>query len=268
MLKIEQEWDTIEKALRGAVTLVSAFGYSRDTLTANYTVIPIAYYLKSKCLPNNFDLSAQYTEDRKAIQRWLVLALVKRVFGGVPDSVLRPMREVLSNPSNVFPLVQIIDKFKGTNKSLVITEDDVENMLSYRYGQAYTFSTLTLLYPSFDFRNRFHIDHIHPRSHFTRAKLRNKGIPEADIEFYVESVDALPNLQLLEGIPNQEKSDTDFDVWLADKYDSQREKTDYMNRHLIPETNHSLSSFRSFFEEREKKIKDELCSVFGITFGK
>ncbi len=268
MLKIEQEWDTIEKALRGAVTLVSAFGYSRDTLTANYTVIPIAYYLKSKCLPNNFDLSAQHSEDRKAIHRWLVLALVKRVFGGVPDSVLRPMREVLSNPSNVFPLVQIIDKFKGTNKSLVITEDDVENMLSYRYGQAYTFSTLTLLYSSFDFRNRFHIDHIHPRSHFTRAKLRNKGIPEADIEFYVESVDALPNLQLLEGIPNQEKSDTDFDVWLADKYDSQRKKTDYMNRHLIPETNHSLSSFRSFFEEREKKIKDELCSVLGITFGK
>ena len=267
MLKIEQEWDTIEKALRGAVTLVSAFGYSRDTLTANYTVIPIAYYLKSKCLPRNFDLSAQYSEDRKAIHRWLILALVKRVFGGVPDSVLRPMREVLSNPSNVFPLVQIIDKFKGTNKSLVITEDDVENMLSYRYGQGYTFSTLALLYPSFDFRNRFHIDHIHPRSHFTRAKLRNKGIPEADIEFYMENVDALPNLQLLEGIPNQEKSDTDFDVWLANKYDSQREKTDYMNRHLIPETNHSLSSFRSFFEEREKKIKDELCSVLGITFG-
>ena len=32
MLKIENEWETIEKALRSAVALVSAFGYSRDTL--------------------------------------------------------------------------------------------------------------------------------------------------------------------------------------------------------------------------------------------
>lgn len=267
MLKIEHEWDTIEKALRAAVTLVSAFGYSRDTLTANYAIIPMAYYLKKKSLPTNFDIASQYSEDRTAIHRWLILALVKRIFGGVPDSVLRPMREVLSNQSNLFPIDQIIDKFKGTNKSLIVTEDDVENMLSYRYGQGYTFSTLSLLYPSFDFRNRFHIDHIHPRSHFTRAKLRNKGISEADIEFCMENVDTLPNLQLLEGIPNQEKSDTDFDVWLANKFDSQREKSDYMHKHLIPETNHSLPSFRPFFEERRARVKSELCRVLFVDTG-
>lgn len=267
MLKIEHEWDTIEKALRAAVTLVSAFGYSRDTLTANYAIIPMAYYLKKKSLPKNFDIASQYSEDRTAIHRWLILALVKRIFGGVPDSVLRPMREVLSNQSNLFPIEQIIDKFKGTNKSLIVTEDDVENMLSYRYGQGYTFSTLALLYPSFDFRNRFHIDHIHPRSHFTKAKLRNKGISEADIEFCMENVDTLPNLQLLEGIPNQEKSDTDFDVWLANKFDSQKEKSDYMHKHLIPETNHSLPSFRPFFEERRARVKRELCRVLFVDTG-
>ncbi len=267
MLKIEQEWDTIASALRGAVTLVSAFGYSRETLTANYSIIPTAYYLKKKGIPRNFDVATQYSEDRKAIHRWLILALVKRVFGGVPDSVIRPMREVLRDSLNDFPLDQIIDKFKGTNKSLVSTEDDIENMLCYRYGQGYTFSTLALLYPSFDFRNRFHIDHIHPRSHFTKAQLRSRGIPEPDFDFYMENVDALPNLQLLEGIPNQEKSDTDFDVWLKNTCDSPGAKADYMKRHLIPETGLLLSNFREFFEQRKAEIKRELCRILGITIG-
>ncbi len=267
MLQIEEEWDAIVSALRSAVTLVSAFGYSRDTLTANYTIIPIAYYLKKKGLPKNFDVAAQFSEDRKVIHRWLVLALVKRVFGGVPDSVIRPMREVLNNSPSMFPLDLIFDKFKGTNKSLVITEDDIENMLAYRYGQGYTFSTLALLYPTFDFRNRFHIDHIHPRSHFTRAKLRSKGISEGDFDFYLENVDALPNLQLLEGIPNQEKSATDFDVWLANVCNSASAKADYMKRHLIPETDLALSNFREFFEQRKAAIKSELCRILGVTTG-
>ena len=184
MHKIEDEWDRIEQALRGAVTLISSLGYSRDTLTANYAIIPIAYYLKKINLPKNFDIASRFSSDRDTIHRWLILSLVKRVFGGSPDSVLRPVRELLRQAEDEFPLDKIIDKFKGTNKSLMSTEDDIENMLSCRYGQGYTFSTLALLYPSLDFRNKFHIDHIHPRSLFTRAKLKKAGIPEVNIDFY------------------------------------------------------------------------------------
>jgi len=265
MLKIEQEWDTIAGALRGAVTLVSSFGYSRDTLTANYAIIPVAYYLMKIGLPRNFDVAYQYSKDRDVIRRWLILTLVKRVFGGTPDSVLRPIREVLRDSSNEFPLDKVIGKFKGTNKSIATTEDDIENMLCYQYGQGYTFSTLALLYPSFDFRNRFHIDHIHPRSHFTKAKLRSREIPEAEYDFYMDNVDLLPNLQLLEGIPNQEKSDTDFYLWLQKYFSSPDIKTDYMKRHFIPETIHSFSNFREFFEQRKTKLKKELCRILGVS---
>lgn len=267
MLKIEEEWDAIASSLRGAVMLVSAFGYSRETLTANYSIIPIAYYLKMKGLPKNFDVARQYSEDRKSIHRWLILALVKRVFGGAPDSIIRPMREVLGKNSNKFPLDKVIEKFKGTNKSIVTTEDDIENMLCYQYGQGYTFSTLALLYPSFDFRNKFHIDHIHPQCHFTRSRLRKKGISEDDIDFYLDNVNLLPSLQLLEGIPNQEKSDTEFDEWLNKNFVTIKAKADYMKRHFIPETNLSLSNFRNFFEERKKKLHLELCRILDVKKG-
>lgn len=45
MLTIESQWEQITQALRLTVTLIDAFGYERETLTSNYALIPIAYYL-------------------------------------------------------------------------------------------------------------------------------------------------------------------------------------------------------------------------------
>mgnify|MGYP001574020260 CR=1 FL=1 len=264
MLKIEELWDEITHALRAAVTLVSGFGYCRETLTANYAIIPIAYYLKKIGLPKNFDIASKFSEDRKSIQRWLVFSLVKRAFGGASDSVLRSTREVLSENSNGFPVNKIVEKFKGTNKSLSFVEDDIENMLYYRYGQSYTFSALALLYQSLDFRNKFHIDHIHPGSNFTRAKLRRRGIPEDDIDFYMEYVDMLPNLQLLEGVPNQEKSDTEFETWLRTGNPSAESKANYMKRHYIPDVDFSFKNFRGLIEARKVIIRKRLRELLGV----
>lgn len=264
MLKIEKQWDDIERALRGAVQLVSSFGYSRDTLTANYTIIPIAYHLKARGLPRNFDTSSSYAEDRDAIRHWLILALVKRVFGGSPDTVLRPMRETLRASTNGFPLEGIIDSFKGTSKSLACTLDDVENLLGYSWGKGYTFSVLSLLYPSLDFRNKFHVDHIHPRSQFTKRKLRQAGVNDADIDFYLENVDLVPNLQLLEGLQNQEKSDTPFAEWLGRYCRTADIKERFMRQHFLPSTDLRFTNFRQFIEKRRIKLKQELCRLLHV----
>jgi uncharacterized protein with ParB-like and HNH nuclease domain len=264
MRKVEEQWDQIKNALSAAVRLVAGFGYSRDTLTANYAIIPIAYYLKVRDVPNNFDTSAKYADDRKAIRRWLILSLVKRVFGGSPDIVLRQIREILRGARDGFPFQAIVDKFKGGPKTLVCTEDDVENLLSHEYGKGYTFSVLALFYPTLDFRNRFHIDHIHPRSNFTRTRLRQKGIRESDIDFYLENVGLLPNLQLLEGLPNQEKSDTDFADWLAKTCESAQARERYMKLHFIPDVDLSFSNFREFVDKRREMLRDELKQVLHV----
>ena len=135
MLQIEDQWDDITAALRYAVTLVSAYGYSRATLTATNAIIPIAYYLLKKQLPKNYDQAQRSESDRKAVRQWLIFSLVKRVFGGVPDTVLRPVREILRTNHESFPLEEIKEKFKGTTKSLQFTEDDIENLLQSKYGR-------------------------------------------------------------------------------------------------------------------------------------
>lgn len=265
---IEGQWDDIERALRHAVQLVASFGYNRERLTANYAIIPIAYYLRKKGLPKNFEVAKakNFPDDREAIRRWLICALVKRVFGGAPDTVLRPMREILDEGSDAFPLSRIIERFRGTpHKSLVFTEDEIENLLCYKYGQGYTFSILALLYPSLDFRNRFHIDHIHPRSQFTKPKMRQRGIPEEEIDFYLENVDRLPNLQLLEGVPNQEKSDSAFAEWFHANHTTPEAQRTYRERHYIPETDLSFTNFKQFFEQRKALMKDKLRQILLVS---
>ena len=96
------------------------------------------------------------------------------------------------------------------------------NRCSNPYGQGYAFSILALLYPTLDFGTHF-ILIIFTRGHNSRRH----GWPSAaslggETSFYLEHVDLLANLQLLEGIPNQEKNDSDFDDWLNETFKNKR----------------------------------------------
>lgn len=64
MLKIEQNWQTIIKSVALAFQLVASFGFSRENLTSNNAVIPIAYYLMTIGNPPSFVTSTSTTSNR------------------------------------------------------------------------------------------------------------------------------------------------------------------------------------------------------------
>ncbi|RPF47340.1 uncharacterized protein with ParB-like and HNH nuclease domain [Hydrogenoanaerobacterium saccharovorans] len=197
MLKIESQWDNITKAIRDALTLISSFGFSRENITSNNLVIPIAYYLKTIGLPNNFDVSTSKIEDRQKIKRWFVSSLLKRVFSFAPDGVLKPVRDIIKQySSSGFPLDKIVERFKGTNRALQFSEDDINNLLYSKYGQGDTLVILSILYPWADFRHNFHIDHMFPKSEFAPKKLAATGVPEDKITEFIENCNYIGNLQL------------------------------------------------------------------------
>jgi hypothetical protein len=264
MLKIESSWGAISGALLAAFELVASFGFNRDTLTSNNAVIPISYYLLKRGLPKNYSQDKKQATDRGRIQKWLILSLVKRSFGGKPDNVLTPNREVIAANSGEFPLDAIRAKFRGGTKGLDFTADEVENLLESRYGQPYTFSLLALLYPTLDFRNLFHVDHIHPRSSFTQARLLKRGINATDIPSFMERADALPNLQLLEGIPNQQKSDADFADWFKDTVKGATAQADYVAKHFIAKTDCKLTNFGAFFDQRKALLREQLLALLDV----
>jgi uncharacterized protein with ParB-like and HNH nuclease domain len=262
MKKIEDEWDNISLSIRLAVQLISSFGFNYKTLTANYVIIPIAYYLNKKQNPYNFVESFKYIDERKEIQRFTTIALLKRIFGGQPDNVIKPIREIIKKNTDTFPFEQMKRELRVTNKSLKFTEEEIENLLWTKYGNRYTFSILSLLYPNLDYKNSFHQDHIFPKSLLkSRSKLRKERLSEEQIEYCIENHDYLSNLQLLEGIPNQEKSNKKFDTWLDEFCGDEIEKQEYKKKHLIPDVSLSVDNFEIFIEKRDNIIRDKLTKL-------
>ena len=262
MNKIEKNWESIKKAISLSVGLASSFGYNFKTLTSANAMIPIAYYIMKLGNPDSFVQSLNYRKDRGKIRKWLKFSLIQRSFSGQPDNVLRPIRNIIRDNHDGYPSKAIVEKFKGTRKSLTFTEEDIENLLSYKYGKPHTFSVLSLLYSTLDFRNRFHQDHIFPRSFFRKTELRKRRINELKQESYIENHNYIGNLQLLEGLPNEEKSNMDFKTWLEQKYPSEEEQREYMKKHFIPQgIDLSFSNFEQFFKERNKLILQKFREI-------
>ena len=259
MLKIEQNWQTIKTSITQAFLLVSSFGFSRDSLKSNNAVIPIAYYLMTIGNPSNFEVSSNTVNNRKKIKKWLTMSLIKRAFGGQADSILRPLREVIkANGNNEFPLDEIINRLRGTSKTIVFTDDDIEALLELQYGRADTLMVLMMLYPSLDYNNKFHIDHIYPKSKFTKTSLLKKGIAQDKVEEYLNHVNDISNLQLLAAIPNIEKQDKDFEKWFAEICPTDTDKIQYRKINYLPEMQYSYDKFLQFVLDRRKKIKNQL----------
>jgi uncharacterized protein with ParB-like and HNH nuclease domain len=262
MEKIEEKWEEIKKAIRIAVDLIANFGYNFQTLTAGYAVIPIAYYiLKNGKEPNIID-SNHYRLDRERIKKWMTLSLLKRAFSGAPDNVLRPLRDIIKSTNDGFPLEQIVEKFKGTNKSINVDPEDIDSFLFYSYGKPHTFSVLALLYPTLDFTNKFHVDHIFANSFFRKSELRRRGIPDSKLKFYLDNNDYIGNLQLLPGLANEEKLNAEFDEWLNKICLTPAERSEYKFKHYIPaEIDLSFNNFEEFFMKRNELIARELKKI-------
>lgn len=263
MMKIEANWDNIKRAIKQSVNLVPSFGYSGETLSSNNALIPIAYYLLTIGMPENFVESGTTRDNKAKIKKWLIMALLKKAFSGQPDNVIRPIRDIIrENGTGDFPISQIIDRFKGTNKSILFTEDDIdEYLLKLKYGKSETLSTLMLLYPSLDFSNKFHEDHMYPKSKFRKSYLRKMGVPEEKLDEYIDTVNDISNLQLLPAQLNEEKLNSDFDTWFNTEQITETDKIQYRKIHYLPDMEYTYPVFLAFVAKRKELLKSKLKDI-------
>jgi hypothetical protein len=266
MSMIQSSWQRITGSIRNAFYLISSFGFDKSSLPSNNAVIPVAYYLNKMENPENYIKSTYFIEDRKKVMKFLVISLLKRNFSGQPDNLLRPLREVLqSTQQKCFPLDEIIDKQRGTTKNYTFADEEIENLFGYYWGQSYTFSVLAILYPSLNFTHKFHIDHIFPKALMTESKLRKVGVSEESIQFYRDNFNYLANLQLLEGMPNIEKSSQAFKDWLDLTYPvGTPERESYCKTNYIPDDgDFTIYEFESFINRRKQLMTDAFKKFMG-----
>ncbi len=256
---IKKQWDKIIVSMRMTLKLVNIFGFNRHNIKSNNALIPIAYYLFKNNNPKNFIDSENYKEDREIIKKWFFSSTVLQVFGASTDSFLSQIRKIICNNNEKFPINTIKDKFRGSRRDIIFTDDKLENLFE-EVKKNNSLAVLSILYPWVNLKNNIEIDHIFPKNLFTNKSLKKNEITESNIiDYYIEKSDSLGNLQLLEEIPNKEKSDKDFKTWLYETFQDETSRNDYMKKHYIPQNiDLDFSNFEEFIRKREELQKQAL----------
>lgn len=251
---IETNWDSIRDSIQDSVKLVSRFGFNDKNLVAKLSLLPIALYLK-KLNNSKFLVSSEITDiqNQLTIQKWLVICLLKNVFGSSTDNTLKSIQEVLLEQSNykIFPHLAINQKL---GISSTFSDDEIENIITHSYGTRYSYLILSMLYPNRDWKDcSFSEDHIFPKSEFTEAKLRKRGYNTDKVKEYQKYFNTIVNLQLLDETENKEKSATAFDKWISNR------DLNFKTRHSIPDMDsYDFNEFIDFVGKRKELIIKKL----------
>lgn len=260
-IEFEKEWDKIRDATLAVFDLVKSFGFSDSTLTSKNALIPIIYYLYHREIYKDFHVKISYSDDRSAIEKWLHVVLIKRVFGGTSDSVLSQIRKAFTNDismkaiefdTQVFPVDRINLHIK---RETGITDEFIEDVLMTQKDDVYAFSILALLYPNLDYKNNnFHKDHLHPATKYNELSNELKG------KYGWGTYNSIKNLQMLDANENMSKNAEDLDSWVK-KEAKTKDRSSFLTNHLIPDINLELSNFDEFIIKRTTILCENLKKI-------
>ena len=256
---LEKRWPAIKEALTLTVELVSSFGFNGATLRADSALLPVAYYLYKRRADGSYLTKRETKDDREAIRKWLIASFLKPsgIWGSGLDTLLTALRQEIKESHSAFPACEIRETMRSRGKSLTFSDDEIDDLTEMRYGDKRTFSLLSLLFQHLDLRQHFHVDHVYPKSKFTRAKLRAAKVSEERIDDLMGLADRLPNLQLLEGHANMQKRALLPTKWLK-MQKTRVERKHYVKTHLLGDVKDNVDGFESFYEARRKRLKKKI----------
>lgn len=251
--KLQENWDELAEAISDTFLFLKNQNFSDDLFRAKNAAIPLIYYFQKTGLYRDAAKTTFPADVTADIIRWLTISFLKGIFGGQTDTLLKRLHDIieLHGTPRHFPFAEIVADFRGTNRSYVVDDDFLDQILDYRYGKPETMYALRLLQGVVVPGLSYEQDHLHPKSVFLDAeKLRETFNDEDDLRFAMDEANwnSIANLQLLEKISNINKSNMSLAEWAS--------KPSVTANFYVPEgTSLELKDFRAFIEERRKSIR-------------
>lgn len=259
----EKSWDKIRKSIVATFNFLDNLGYSNATLPSKNAAIPIIYYVYKNNLASSITKSTFSEEYRENIVKWLNLSLIKGVFGGQSDSVLKKIRDVIKEePTRNFPFDRIVKAFEtDPAKNYSLDDAFIDSILLEQYGSPTATLVLQLLYQDKVLRYGKAVaqDHMHPRAVFEDpSRLSALNLSTEQVEFFTDpqNYNSVLNLQLLESAENASKNDASLADWVQSR--------GLKNYELLvdPDVSLDIKDFEAFIESRKRVLKDKLKSLF------
>lgn len=214
---IKNKWSEIENAVNKTLDLLIDFGFSKENLASQNSIIVIAYFIFK-----GGNYSSATSVDN--IHNYLLYAHLKNIYGGQGDQIIAALRNVVRVKSDdngnyqlsesIFPLEKMLETKLAANKSLKIDKEDIADFMNIRLSYS-SFYILSLLYPSNRFSEvYYHQDHLHPNSGFNNSNFDLISLSDEERKQWLELKDTIPNLQLLEGRKNESKNSKALIKWV------------------------------------------------------
>jgi Protein of unknown function DUF262 len=265
MQGLEAEWEHISACLRTAVSLLAAFGFSRETLAARSVIIPVAYYIHARELGPDYVTKDKHAGDRAQVRQWVVRSLLKRgIWGSGLDGLLTGLRAVLQKSHDAWPLEALNTEMSRRGKALRFQAAEIDDLSALEYGEARVFPLLALLYPGVNTTQQFHVDHIFPKSRFTKSKLKAAGVPDQLTDVYIRDANRIPNLQLLPGAANIAKQASLPVDWLTSHFSEDAQRQQWLLTYDATGLPPTLGDFGTFFDARRARLRARLEGLLGV----
>ena len=262
IINIKKKWNEISHAIIKSVDLLVDFGFDGLTLTSRNSVIPIIYYI--------YKGGRSKDQERIELKKYLQHVLLMGFFGSHGDQALANIRDLLRKKNNQgeyklimksFSFDELKNSLNMKGKTLEITEQDIDNFLTYKKGRQ-AFLVLSMLYSNLRYNEiEFDQDHIHPAVMFRDRRLAELNLNEEKIEQWKIIKDQIPNLQMMEERRNKVKNRTPFNEWL-ERITDPAEKEAYLKTNYIPKNiSYEHINFEEFFNKRKEILKKELINI-------
>ncbi|TWU09955.1 DUF262 domain-containing protein [Allorhodopirellula heiligendammensis] len=269
MAILEKRWPDVKRSLKVAVQLLASFGFNEKTLRADSALLPIAYYIGHRNLDGKYVSSSTYRDDRQAIRTWLIRSLLKTsgIWGSGLDTLLTALRETIKKEGDdAFPVAKLQEVMAKRGKSLQFSEEEIDTLAEMQYGDKRVFALLTLLFPFVDVTNHhFHIDHVFPKSRFTKTRFKYVRLPEEEWDELKEMGNSLPNLQLLDGPENLEKKAVTPANWMETAFTDDTDRSHYCKIHVLGTVPPTLREFREFYDVRAAALRHKIVDLLGVS---
>ena len=246
--KIENNWSAIVHCINKSVDLLKTLGYE-NSLSSGYIISVIAFYLFEKGVEKVGE------DDMKSIGDFVRVAQMRSFFSTGLDSKLSKINDILPSCNN---FSDFLSRSYTTFENFKINDEYIEWAVeNVQYGGSAVLPLLQALYPNYKYGEvKFHIDHIYPKSKFSDS---NRELPEG----YKKKANFIYNLQILNGVLNEEKNAQNPEEWLKRIYPQEEMRRNYLKDNYIPETFVLLwENLPDFERERKKLIIDKLKKEF------
>jgi hypothetical protein len=266
MAVIEEGWPDLRQAVELAVKLIAQFGFDAKTFRAENALIPVAYFIKHRELDDKLLYADAHAVDRLHIHRWLASSFLRTGYWtGAVDGILQASRDAIRSTQGVFPLDEISEMVQErTQKTLKFDHQDVDALLDeVSYGSWQSLLCLQLIFGAQPWQTNASVDHLHPRSAFSKQQAEKRGISAEKLAELQSLRDLLPNLQPMQLLPNQEKSSMALEPWLQEKF-GEADRKARVTEYLLDDLPLDIDHFEDFFGKRRERMKERLLIALGV----